>query len=247
MRIIANTGMVLWALGSLRPIAKNKRNIDRYRQEGNKEAEKAEILQAEKTWGSMICKKYGIEVRVTGGEDLPPDPVVYVSNHQGYCDIVAFLVAIPGRSLGFVAKEELSRIPLYGRWIKRVRSVFIPRDNVRGSLLAIEEAIENLKEGFSMVIFPEGTRSLGENMGEFKRGSLRLATKSGVPVIPVTINGSYKAFEEAGRLRPAVIDFHIHQPIETKDLSRAEANELPAKVEEIIRGGLKEKVHLLND
>lgn len=240
MKIFANIGMALWAFGSLRPIADNAKNIDRYRAEGNTEAEKKEILQAEKTWSTMICKKYGIDIKVTGGENLPPDPVVYVSNHQGYCDIIAFLAAIPGRSVGFVAKEELFRIPIYGKWIGRVRSVFIPRDSARGSLRAIDEAIKNINEGFSMVIFPEGTRSLGGEMGEFKKGSLRLATKPGVPIVPVTINGSYEAFEAEGRLRSALIEFHIHEAIETKDLSRSEANDLPAKVEKIVRSRLRQ-------
>lgn len=240
MKILANLSMAIWALGTLTHIEKYRRDIEKYRAEGNFEAEKAEILKTEKTWSEMACKKYGIDLQVTGLENIPPDPVVYVSNHQGYCDILAFLAAMPGRSAGFVAKEELSKIPLYGKWIARVRSVFIPREDARGSLRAIEEAMKNLKEGFSMVVFAEGTRSLGPNMGEFKKGSLRLATKTGVPVVPVSIDGTYRAFEEEGRLRPATVRFHIHPAIETKELSRPEANELTARVERIIREKLLE-------
>ena len=77
-------------------------------------------------------------------------------------------------------------------------------------------------------------------MGQFKRGSLRLAIKAGVPVVPITLNGTYKAFEEKGYVCPAIVDFLIHPSIKTKVLPKKEAGELAAQVEEIIRQGLKE-------
>ena len=86
-----------------------------------------------------------------------------------------------------MAKRSLGRIPVFGEWIRDIRSVFIDRDDARSSLKTMEEGIDLLKKGFSLVIYPEGTRSRGPELGEFKKGSLRLATKSGVPVVPVTL------------------------------------------------------------
>ena len=91
-----------------------------------------------------------------------------------------------------------------------------------------------------MLIFPEGTRSKGPEMGEFKKGAMKLATKPKVPIIPVSINNSWKCFEEEGRMKGADIGIIIHPPIETKDLSKEEEKHLSYRVEEIIRGGVEE-------
>src|SRR5690606_26880627 len=123
------------------------------------------------------------------------------------------------------------KIPGFGNWIKDVRSVFIEREDARASLRAIEEGIGLIRQGFSLVIFPEGTRSRSDQMGEFKKGSLRLATRAGVPVVPVTLDGTYRAFEESGRIRPAAIKVTIHKAIETRDLGKREAGELAEIVE----------------
>ena len=133
----------------------------------------------------------------------------------------------------------MAKLPSYGEWIIDIRSVFIEREDARASLRAIEEGINFLKQGFSLVIFPEGTRSRGGEMGEFKKGSLRLATKIGIPIVPVTIDGTYKAYEEKGYVQPATVSFKIHKAIETEGMNRKEAAELPAKVEQIIREGFK--------
>lgn len=149
-----------------------------------------------------------------------------------------FFASIPDKQIGFVAKIELAKLPAFGQWISDIRSVFIQRDDARASLRAIEEGVELLAKGFSLVIFPEGTRSRSATPGEFKKGSLRLATKAEVPVVPVTLNGTFKAFEEKGYIQPANVDFTIHPAIYTRGLPKKEAGELADKVEKIIRDGL---------
>ena len=105
---------------------------------------------------------------------------------------------------------------------------------------AILEGISYIKDGFSLLIFPEGTRSKGPEMGEFHAGSLKLATKPEVPVIPITIDGSYRAFEDNGIFKGCTVRYTIHEPIETKGMSRDEKAGLAERVEKIVRSGLKD-------
>lgn len=165
-------------------------------------------------------------------------PVVYVSNHQSYADIIVHCAVLDTVQFGFIAKQNLADIPLYGQCIKDIRSVMMNRDDARESLKAIMEAIDLIKKGFSILIFPEGTRSKGHEMAHFKRGSLRLATKPGVPVIPITIDGTYKVYEESGVISPAKVRYIIHPPIETAGMDRKEAADLAERTEEIVRSAL---------
>ncbi len=215
--------------------------IKKHRDAGEFEKEREQILNSTTTWGKGIMKKYGITLNVSGLENVPEGPVLFVSNHQGYADIPVYCAVITMKQIGFVAKSTLGKIPVFGEWIRDIRSVFIERDDARSSLKTMEEGAELLKKGFSLVIFPEGTRSKGPYAGEFKKGSLRLGIKAGVPIVPVTLNGTYEVYEKMGYPKPgAKVDFHIHPAIETSGLSKAEANALPEKVEKIILDKLEE-------
>ncbi|MCR5481899.1 MAG: 1-acyl-sn-glycerol-3-phosphate acyltransferase [Clostridia bacterium] len=237
MKILGNVTPLIKLVYALKYLRPNKREIYAARERGDFEKEREAILGACTTWSAGCIKLFDADVRVQGREFLPKEgPVVYVANHQGYADIPVCLSILTNFQTGFIAKEELAKIPLYGQWIKDIRSVMIQRGDARSSLRAIEEGIEYIKQGFSLVVFPEGTRSRGKDIAEFKKGSLRLATKSGVPVVPITINGTYKIFEETGRIRSGQrVDIIIHEPIETKDMDRAEASQLSERVEKIIR------------
>ena len=147
-----------------------------------------------------LVKISGADVTVTGTENVPSDePVLYVGNHQGNMDIPLLYSTAP-QTMAFVAKKEMEKIPLLGYWMKERGCVFIDRENARSSLKAINEAIQNLKLGHSMAVFPEGTRSKSSQVGDFKAGSLRIAIKSGVKVIPVSIKDSYKLIGKRGKI-----------------------------------------------
>ena len=119
------------------------------------------------------------------------------------------------------------------------QGVFIKRGETREGLKAIKEGAEKLKNGYSLIIFPEGTRSHCSDMADFKPGSFKLATKAGVPIVPVTINGSYHMFEDRDVItNGAVIDVIVHPAIETAGMSRGDQNQLPERVEQIVRNGL---------
>ena len=109
------------------------------------------------------------------------------------------------------------------------------RSDIKQSLKIILEGIEVLKKGHSLVVFPEGTRSQCDEMHQFKHGSFKLATKSKVPIVPVTLDGTYKLRElYGGKITPARVDVYVHDPIPTEGLTKDEINELPEKVMQII-------------
>ncbi|WP_432361015.1 lysophospholipid acyltransferase family protein [Sporosarcina sp. UB5] len=177
---------------------------------------------------NKLIKISGADLTVTGTENIPLDePVLYVSNHQGNMDIPILYSTAP-QTMAFVAKKEMEKIPMLGFWMKQRGCVFIDRENARSSLKSINEAIEKLKSGTSIAIFPEGTRSKSPTIGDFKPGSLRIAIKAGVKVIPVTIKDSYKLISEKGKNTPAQVSVHYSEPIDPKNFK--DTNELATTV-----------------
>ncbi|MBE6034330.1 MAG: 1-acyl-sn-glycerol-3-phosphate acyltransferase [Clostridiales bacterium] len=242
MKIIRNIPMAIEFMSALPELTKHKKNIYKYRDLEDFEKEREYILKATSTWGKRLIRDLNINLNIIGKENLPEKgPVVFVANHQGYGDIPVCCAALDKFQTGFIAKSSLQKLPFYGEWIQNIRSVMIDRGDPRESLRAIETAISYIHQGFSIVVFPEGHRSKGHEIGEFKKGSLRLATKPGVPVIPISINGTYKLFEEKGYMQGNFnVDFLIHPAIETAGMSRSEASNLAASVEQIVRKGLEE-------
>lgn len=240
MKIFANIPGVYKLIHCLKYLKVNQAAIDTAKASGDRETEREYIRRSSAFWGPKVLEMFGSDLHVHGIENLPDHgPVVLVGNHQGYADIFTYCAAFQKFQFGFIAKEELAKLPLYGKWMERIRSVFIERKNPRASLLAIKKGIEYLNEGYSLVIFPEGTRSKGPDPGKFQKGALKLATKPKVPIVPISLNGTYRMFEEPGYLKGARIDVIVHEPIETKDLSRAEEKELGDRVEKIIVDGIR--------
>lgn len=204
---------------------------------------KADMLSYKVTslWTKVVMKAAGAKITITGLDNIPKDTTLLVmSNHQSYFDIPLLMSTLPFPK-GFIAKKELGKWPVIRVWMKRIRCVFMDRDNMRKSAEAIVDGIKILKSGHSMVIFPEGTRSKGGPTNEFKSGSFKLATKSLVPILPVTINGTYNLREvnKKRRIKSASVHLIIHKPIYTANLSKEELIALPKRVEKVIIGGIK--------
>lgn len=197
------------------------------------------VHQVTSKWAMSQMKLSGATVKVFGEENIPPDQgVLFVSNHQGNFDIALFMAYID-KPKGYIAKVELKKIPLLRTWMSYMNCIFMDRGDMRQSAKAILEGIELLKRGHSLVLFPEGTRSRGNQMGNFKAGSFKLATKSKVPIVPVTINGSYKLMEQnGGKVKPASVEIHIHPMVETDSLTKEEEIALPSKIKTIIESKL---------
>jgi 1-acyl-sn-glycerol-3-phosphate acyltransferase len=196
------------------------------------------IDQTAKKWARSLVKLAGVSVVTTGEEKIPSGAVLFVSNHQGNFDIPLLLGYID-KPKAFIAKVELLKFPMIRNWMMHMKCVFMDRSDIRQSLKVINQATEYLKEGYSMAIFPEGTRSKGKAMGEFKPGSMKLAFKAGIPIVPITIRGSYKIMEQNGfMIKPTHVEIAIHDPVLTTGLTKEQAAEIPDRVRDTIAQGL---------
>ncbi|WP_214770011.1 lysophospholipid acyltransferase family protein [Exiguobacterium sp. s133] len=183
-------------------------------------------------WANSLLRLAGVKVRLTGEEHIPSDqPVVFIANHQGNFDIPILLGHI-AKPKAFISKIEVNKIPIVNVWMNLMGCVMIDRKDRRQSLKAIRAGVETIKDGQSMIIFPEGTRSKGGPIAEFKAGSFTLATSSGARVVPIAISGSYRVMEETGRIRPATVDVTILPPIDPATMTQ---KELVATVEQQIK------------
>ncbi|SHJ78935.1 1-acyl-sn-glycerol-3-phosphate acyltransferase [Anaerobranca californiensis DSM 14826] len=167
----------------------------------------------------------GVKVEVEGLENLPEGNMLYVGNHQSIVDIPVMLGYVPGIK-GFIAKKETKKLPIINWWMEEINCVFLDRHNIRQGIKDMAKAKELLEEGKTLVIYPEGTRSKGDQMGEFKKGSLKIGVQGGVPIVPVAISGSYKIFEENRKIKKGQVKLKIGQPIFIEDLSEEEKKDI---------------------
>lgn len=165
-----------------------------------------------RTWGRMVLAFTGarLDADLTG---LDPDAAyIFMANHQSHLDIPTLYAVLGRRRFGFVAKQSLFGIPVFGKAMLRAGHVPIDRDNPRKAMKAIEYAAEQTAKGHSIVVFPEGTRGTDlSSLQEFKIGGMIMALKTGVPVVPLLITGTgamlpkhalrLRPFREAGRVR----------------------------------------------
>lgn len=187
-----------------------------------------------------IIKISGIKLDIKGGENLNNNgATVYMGTHKSYLDIVIMLALID-QPLIFIGKEELRRVPFIRTWFKDVGGVAMQRDDIRQSYKVIMEVIEKLKEGYSVAIFPEGTRAITKDMGEFKVGSFKLATKANVPIIPIAMQNTFKSLEENRRLRPADIYVNVGEVIDVPSLTFEEKKTIAKDTENYMRELLDE-------
>ena len=164
-------------------------------------------------WGRALLRAGGWILRVEGAELLPPGGAVLVANHQSVVDIPMLLAAFP-RPVIFLAKRELGEIPLFGKAMAAAGNLFIDRDDPRDAVRMLREAGTRLNGGRLVVVFPEGTRSGDGSIGEFRPGAFYLAQKSGAPVVPVYLDGGYRAIPKGSlRARPTGLLVRVLPPL----------------------------------
>ncbi|MBN7773663.1 lysophospholipid acyltransferase family protein [Clostridium aminobutyricum] len=200
-----------------------------------KEQDLSGINQVVLQWASSLLKMAGVTCTVQGLENIPADrAVLFTSNHQGNFDIPLMLAKL-GEPNPVIAKDSLEKMPMISNWMKLFDCLFIDRDNARQSLRVFAEAEKVIEEGRSIIIFPEGTRSKQDEAGEFKAGAFKIAMKTGAPIVPVAIDGSYRAMEAHGFwIHPAHVKITILPPIETAGLSKEEAKHISTRVRDLI-------------
>lgn len=175
-------------------------------------------------WARLGLGLNGVAVTLSGAEHLPVGPVIFMSNHQSNFDILSLLAAMP-RQVHWIAKKELFEIPVFGSSMRRGGYIPLDRSDGRKALQSMDEAAATIRQGKSVVLFPEGTRTPDGNLLPFKRGGFILARKAAVPVVPVTVNGSGK-INPAGRIRlySGNIRITLHPPlVAPPELRRSEA------------------------
>ena len=189
----------------------------------------------------------GTKVTVIGEENVPTDrAVLYIPNHRSYFDIVLTYVRVP-RPTGYIAKKEMERIPSLSQWMRNLHCLFLDRENIKEGLKTILAAIEKIKSGISICIFPEGTRNTeSDELLPFHDGSFKIAEKSGCPIIPVTINNSAAVFEDhLPWIRKAHVIIEYGSPIEVSQLSKEEKRALSQTVRTIISETYKKNKELV--
>lgn len=174
----------------------------------------------------------GAKVEVRGQNNIPKDGgVLFVSNHRSYFDILAGY-GYTYKPLGFVAKYEMIRIPLLRQWMKILNCLFLNRKDIKQGLKTILLGIEKVKSGISIWICPEGTRNLNDNVTDvkdFKEGSLKIAEKGKVPIIPVAIYGTYEIWEQhLPYMKKNKVIIEYGEPIIIDELSDADKKKLGA-------------------
>lgn len=190
-------------------------------------------------WGfRTILKLSGVTATVIGEERIPKEPVLFIANHRSLFDI--HLTYSRCKNLtGYVAKKEMLRYPLLRTWMKRLYCLFLDRSTPKEGLKTILKAIEYIKNGVSVCIFPEGTRNDGEELSllPFHDGSFKIATKAGCPIVPISLNNTHAIFEEQfPRIKKTHVVIEYGDPIYPHKLDKRSQKHLG----EYCRGVIKE-------
>lgn len=179
----------------------------------------------------------GTKITVIGEENVPKDePVLYIGNHRSYFDVVITYARVP-RLCGYISKKEVDRVPLLNIWMRYLHCLFLDRDNIREGLTVILTAINKVKAGISICIFPEGTRNNSEeDFLPFRGGSLKIAEKSGCAVIPMALNHTEDIFEaHKPWIRKTHIVLEYCKPIYPGDLPKEDRKKLSDLVEKKVK------------
>lgn len=186
-------------------------------------------------WSPVICAISGVRVKVTGLENLDKKtPSIYVANHSSLYDIVAICRASPV-PLFYIAKKELAKVPIVGQFMWVIGMIFIDRKNKEKAMQSMRKAGQRIREGKSVISFPEGTRSKDGKIGIFKRGSFIIAKSQGIPVVPIAVKGAAAVLSAGSMgLRPGVIAVHFEKPIPPSFFEGKSEEEIAALTREIV-------------
>lgn len=187
-------------------------------------------------WARAMLWGAGIELRAENTERVDPNQrYILVANHYSYFDIPCIFVAIP-QPIRFMAKVSLFKIPFFGWAIGRAGFIPIDRQNRRTAVKSFGLAGERIRRGNTVVVFPEEGRSRERAMRPFQRGGFLLALKSGLPILPVAIDGTFDVFPaRALRVRPGVVTVKVGTPIATEGVSVRDRDRLAEEAREQIQ------------
>jgi 1-acyl-sn-glycerol-3-phosphate acyltransferase len=187
-------------------------------------------------WGRLVLKITPIRVKTKGLEHLQFGVnYIYAANHASYFDIPTLVAVLPGQ-IRIVFKKELTRLPIFGWAMKLGSYISIDRGDSREAVESLEKAAGEIREGSSVLLFPEGTRTQDGRIQPFKRGAFTLAARSRVPIVPVTVNGSFSILPKRGlRINSGNVEVIIHPPVLTNGCTGKEGEmQLMKRVRDIV-------------
>jgi 1-acyl-sn-glycerol-3-phosphate acyltransferase len=189
----------------------------------------------------LALKIARVEIELRGKENISADQnYLFLANHQSYCDPPALVFSIP-LDVRLILKKELRRLPLIGYILQLGGFVFVDRKDRSQAIEAMKQAVRQLRNEESFLIYPEGTRTRTGKMGPFKKGPFVLAIESGVPIIPVSVSGGYAIMSpHQFKITPGRIRISLHPPIETKEHTLGMRELLMDQVWKTIASGLNE-------
>ncbi|MDE3057270.1 MAG: 1-acyl-sn-glycerol-3-phosphate acyltransferase [Bacteroidota bacterium] len=195
-----------------------------------------------KKWAQIIMRVCGIEIRVRGEPLDQSRSYIYVTNHASMFDIPAVLATFPRVRIMF--KKELSYIPIFGWSLRWGHHIMVDRSKGSEAMKSLERAANDIQSGGSVILFAEGTRTRDGKLLSFKRGAFTLAAKSGVPIVPIAINGSFKILPKHSiDIRPSPIELVVEKPIETTNIkTREDEIALMNRVRDIIVRNYREDI-----
>lgn len=224
--------LVEWIIGKFSPMTKDVSSL--------------RIIQAVFRFILWIT---GAKVTVIGEENVPKDtPVLYIGNHRSYFDILLTYSRCPIRT-GYIAKKEMEKIPLLSTWMHYLHCLFLDRKDIKQGLKTILTAVDKVKSGISICIFPEGTRNRSESeldLLPFHEGSFKLATRSGCPIVPIALNNTASIFEkQSPRVRKAHVVIEYCRPVYPDQLDKEDKKRLGQYCQNIIRETLEKNQKLV--
>ena len=186
-------------------------------------------------WARVVLAGTGVRVRTSGRERAAAaDGCVYFANHESLFDIFVLLAALPGR-LRFLAKKSLFSVPVLGWSMAAAGYVPVDRDDRRQAAESLEIAAARLRGGMRVIIFPEQTRTRTGELLPFKKGGVLLALKTGAPIVPVAIAGTFAIQQRGGFwLSPGRVEVEIGDPIPVEGMTVADRHALTARAREAI-------------
>lgn len=203
-------------------------------------ASHALVQKVVRFWARTTLLSTGSTVQVEGKENLPEHRnICFISNHQGMFDIPLVLGFI-GIPTGFIAKQELFKVPVLSHWMREIPCVFIDRGSARKAIESFNAAAEVIKSGHPMVIFPEGTRSRSDQMGEFHQGSLKLAAMAGATIVPLAIKGSWRMMEIDKKIHKVHLRMKILPAINPSDPIYNDKHNLSGHLHQLIDSTLEQ-------
>jgi len=188
-----------------------------------------------RVWSWLILKTSGIRVHVEGLENVHPDKAtIYCVNHQSAMDIPVLFVSLPVQ-FRFVAKRSLFNLPFMGSHLRRSGHIPVDRDRPREAMKSMKQVAKEIRDGKSVLLFPEGHRSRNGQLLPFKAGSFYIAILAGVPIVPITINGTPNVLKpDTYHVRAGQTEMIVHPAVSTEGLNLKDAEKLSEQVKGVI-------------